>query len=223
METIAVIKVDNIEQHYNSKHALKFVALQGEERVKKASNFKKKLSSQQNIFVKMDSASEKAIKGSYVVSQIITKRMKPFSDAKYIKECLNAAIVDVVCPEKKGIFNSVILGNNTITRRVEDLSSNLKKQLHHVAGNLESFALALDERTDISDIAQLCIFVRGIDTEFNVTEDLLSLRPMRGTRTGDDIFRECNSALTEANLSYEIVERIVREPGRGLLNPSETE
>ena len=90
-----------------------------------------------------------------------------------------------------------------MTRRVEDLSSNLKEQSHHVGGNFEAFALALDESTDNSDIAQLCIFVRGIDTKLNVTEDLLCLRSMRGTCTGDDIFGECNSALTEANLSYE--------------------
>ena len=90
------------------------------------------------------------------------------------------------------MFNSMILSDNTITKRVEDLSSNLKEQLHHVAGNLEAFALALDESTDIFDIAQLCIFVRGIDIEFIVTEDLLSLRSMRGTRTGDDITEKLN-------------------------------
>ena len=107
METIVVIKVDNITRHYNSKHALKF----REERVKKASDFKKKLSSQQSIFVKMDSVSEKATKASYVVSQETAKRMKPFSDAECMKECLNA-VVEVVCPEKKGVFNSVILRND---------------------------------------------------------------------------------------------------------------
>jgi len=54
MDTIAVAKVNNIKQHHNSKHPLQFDFLQGEERVKKASEFKKKLSSQQSIFVKTD-------------------------------------------------------------------------------------------------------------------------------------------------------------------------
>ena len=40
METIAVIKEDNIKRHYNSKHALKFDAIQ-EEKVKKACDLKK--------------------------------------------------------------------------------------------------------------------------------------------------------------------------------------
>jgi len=56
----------------------------------------------------MDSVSEQATKASYAISQIIAKRTKPFSDAEYVKECLNA-VVEVICPEKKGVFNSVIL------------------------------------------------------------------------------------------------------------------
>ena len=166
--------------------------------------------------MKMNSASEKATKANYVISRIIAKRMKPFFDAECIKKCLNA-VVEVVCPEKKGVFNSVILSDNTITRRVENLSSNLKELFHHVAENFEAFALTLDESTDISDIAQLCIFVRGIDTEFNVTEDLLSLRSMKGTCTGDDIFCECNAALTEANLSYEKLVGVATDGVRAII------
>ena len=115
------------------------------------------------------------------------------------------------------MFNSVLLSDNTIIRKVKNLSSNLKEQLHHVAGNFEGFAPALDESTDIFDIVQLCIFVRGIDTEFNVTEDLFSLRSMRGTCTGDDIFCECNSVLTEANLSYEKLVSVATDGARAMI------
>jgi len=61
----------------------------------------------------------------------------------------------------------------------------------------------------------LCIFVRGIDAEFK--EDILSLRSMRDTRTGDDIFRECNSALTDANLSYEKLVRVATDDARAMI------
>ena len=89
--------------------------------------------------------------------------------------------------------------------------------MHHVAGNFEAFALALDESADVSDIAQLCIFVRGIDTRFNITEDLLSLRSMRGTCKGDDIFCECNSALTEADLFYEKLLGVATDGARAII------
>ena len=48
----------------------------------------------------MYSASEKATKASYVVSQIIAKRMKPFSDAEYIKESLMAGSGGCLFKEK---------------------------------------------------------------------------------------------------------------------------
>jgi hypothetical protein len=36
--------------------------------------------------------------------------------------------------------------------------------------------LALDESTDTLDTAQLLIFVRGIDAEFEITEELAGLQ-----------------------------------------------
>ena len=36
-----------------------------------------------------------------------------------------------------------------------------------------NFSLALDESADISDVAQLSIFMRGIDDNFNVFEELI--------------------------------------------------
>ncbi|GBP09324.1 General transcription factor II-I repeat domain-containing protein 2A [Eumeta japonica] len=54
----------------------------------------------------------------------------------------------------------------------------------------ESFSIALDESTDLSDTAQLAIFIRGVDKEFTVTEELLALQPLKGTTTGEDIFNE---------------------------------
>ena len=36
---------------------------------------------------------------SYVASPLIAKRMKPFIDGKFVKECLMAVAI-IVCPEK---------------------------------------------------------------------------------------------------------------------------
>jgi hypothetical protein len=37
------------------------------------------------------------------------------------------------------------------------------------------FSLVLDENTDLTDTAQLLIFIRRIDTDFNITEELILL------------------------------------------------
>ena len=61
MEAVAVVKVDNIKRHFNSKHALTLKAFFARQKTgKKASEFKKKHPSQKSVIVKMDSAPEKA-------------------------------------------------------------------------------------------------------------------------------------------------------------------
>ena len=53
-----------------------------------------------------------------------------------------------------------------------------------------SFSLSCDETTDITNTAQLAVFVRGITAEFDTREKLLSLEVMHGTTTGEDLFQE---------------------------------
>ncbi|GBP27878.1 General transcription factor II-I repeat domain-containing protein 2A [Eumeta japonica] len=66
---------------------------------------------------------------------------------------------------------------------------------------------ALDESTDLSDAAQLAIFIRGVDKEFTVGEELLPLQPLKETIAGKDIFNESQKMAKQrknAETVYEI-------------------
>ena len=54
----------------------------------------------------------------------------------------------------------------------------------------------MDESTDITDTAQLLIFIRGIDDNFCVTEELACMRSLKGTTKGSDIFQEFQETIT---------------------------
>ena len=54
----------------------------------------------------------------------------------------------------------------------------------------EYFSLALDESNDITSTAQLLIFIRGIDKQFCVTEELAALKSLHGSTKGEEIFLE---------------------------------
>lgn len=45
------------------------------------------------------------------------------------------------------------------------------------------FSVAIDEGTDITDVAQLAIFIRGVDDTLTVTEEFVELVPMTDTMT----------------------------------------
>ncbi|KAI6646023.1 general transcription factor II-I repeat domain-containing protein 2-like [Oopsacas minuta] len=59
----------------------------------------------------------------------------------------------------------------------------------------------MDESTDVSDTAQLAIFVRGVSQNFDVTEEFASLVPMKDTTTGADLLEAVHRVLRDYNLS----------------------
>jgi len=142
----------------------------------------KSLKEQQNKFKAQNFTSDLAVKASYIVSQILAKKMKPFADGEIIKECLTA-VAEIGFPDKKDIISKISLSRFTIRRKIEDLSENISATLCKRIKKFEYCSLALDESCDISDTSQLAVFVRRIDSSFNITEELGSLIPMTGTTT----------------------------------------
>lgn len=87
---------------------------------------------------------------------------KPFSDGEFVKTCMLKA-AEVVCPEKRPAFANISLTRNTVADRVTELSSDLSSQMKEKIKSFIAFSIAIDESTDVTDIAQLAIFIRGVD------------------------------------------------------------
>jgi len=50
-----------------------------------------------------------------------------------------------------------------VAKRISDISANLDSQLKNKVKSFVTFSVALDESTNISDIAQVAIFICGVD------------------------------------------------------------
>ena len=64
-----------------------------------------------------------------------------------------------------------------LSRMLRDVSKNsliVSQQLKYIVKTCTSLSLALDGSTDICDVAQLSTFIRGIDDNFSVFEELHS-------------------------------------------------
>ena len=96
------------------------------------------LTSQQSLFSRIGQANENSSKASYEVAKLIAKHSKPFTDGKFVKECL-MKIVENICPEKKQEFANVCLSRNTLARRIEEVSSDIKRQIETIAEKFDFF------------------------------------------------------------------------------------
>jgi hypothetical protein len=68
-------------------------------------------------------------------------------------------------------------------------------RLCNISKHFEDFSIAVDESTDVSDIWQLAVFIRGCYSKFVIAEELLELIPMHSTSTGEDIIGEVENLM----------------------------
>ena len=106
-----------------------------------------------------------------------------------------------MCPEKLHDFNNVSLSRNTVVRRIEDLSANVKHQVSHKACDFDFYSIACDESTDAGDTAQLLIYLRGVDDNFILRRSCLISGVLRVQLQVKTFLKLCPMQLTRWDLS----------------------
>ena len=214
-ETVSVMKDYNLRRHYQSKHEDKYGQLQGKERNKKFSKLHHQLSSQKALFCKLANENESITNASYKVAYILVKRGKPFTDGELVKECM-LEVVQELCPEMIKKITNISLSPNTMARRVEDIGENIMNQVKTHATNFRYFSIAMDESLDISSTSQLLMFIRGVDENMKVTQELAALHSMYDTVTGEHIFNKMLNTFSEYNLEWSNLSCVTVDGGRNM-------
>ena len=100
-------------------------------------------------------------------------------------------------------IRSITLSNNSISRRIVDMTTDVKEQLINMIKTGQKFALQLDESTDIADCAVLMVCVRFVNTTASVLqEEFLVSEEIPARITGDEIFRCLNNFITGCDLDW---------------------
>ena len=143
---------------------------------------------------------------SYKTAFLIAQQKRPFTEGETIIKPALKNFCEVFEGETfaRKIFeavNDAALSNNTITRRLQVITADLKEQILKDFKNSPWTALAVDESTDITAKAQLLIFGRFLK-ESCVTEELLACISLETTTRGEDIFNAIDKFFTENNLDW---------------------
>ncbi len=122
---------------------------------------------------------------------------KTFSDSEIVKDCFlaSAEILFAEFDNKNAIIKQIKglqLSDSTIMRRIENIGKDVSDQLCADVSAAQCFSIAVDESTDLTDVAQLCVWVR-FPKEKSFQEEMLCLLPLVGqTRGGHS---ECISGI----------------------------
>ena len=81
----------------------------------------------------------------------------------------------------------------------------------HISQNINAYfpgpstylALALDGSRNITDTSQFLIFIRGINKRFKITEELLSVYPMKDTTTVENLFIALQEVLQKHSIKWD--------------------
>ncbi|KAM4808386.1 zinc finger BED domain-containing protein 5-like [Rhinophrynus dorsalis] len=189
---------NKLKRHFTSKHSHL-----SEKPVEYFIELSKSIKKQSASFTKRMKTSEKAQKASYLVAQIIAKNKDPHTIAETtIKESCCAIVRTMFGPEFEIEDKKIPLADNTIGRRIQDMSDDIKLQMKDIFQDDNMiFTLQLDESTDVSGLAQLLAFIRFIYNDRIIEQFLCCLElPMR-TR-GEDIFKTLDCFMKENNLHW---------------------
>ena len=158
---------------------------------------------QSQLFKKTVTVSEKAELASYEVAEIIALKSKSHVLAESVILPACKRMVKIMLGDKaEQEISKIPLSNNTIQRRILDLSDNIEESVISKFQN-SLFALQIDESTDISNHAQLIAFIRVID-EDAIINQFLCCKQLPTTTKGQDIFDEITICLEKYGLSWDL-------------------
>lgn len=201
MQQVAVLKEYNMKRHYETRHGEKYSNLGGEQRRQKINELLLGVKKQQSAFIRSREVSDAAVKASYLIASKIASSSKPYCEGEFVKSCMLKA-AEIVCPEKRQTFANISLSRNCVAERISELATDLDNQLKRKVESFVAFSVALDESTDVTDVSQLAIFIRGVDKTLTITEEFLELVPMLDTTTAEDIFCAVVGALDRVGADW---------------------
>lgn len=213
----AVAKDYNLKRHFTTTHG-KFdenYPLGSDIRKEKIKKLSESYEHARKKITQTCSVQQKATAASLRVAWILGKNKKPFTDSEMIKECILAAVEEVITEDKvreqvMSCIKSIPMSDTTTARRMDVLATNVFETLLDQLRKADVMSLAVDESTDNSDTAQLCLYVRFFDGDV-FREDILGLIPLEGHTTGEIVFQKIVDFFKDNGLNLENVNMLVTD------------
>lgn len=199
LETLSneCLKPSKLQRHLMQKHPV-----EAEKTIDFFLRKEEHLVRQSATFTQQATIPERALKASFLASYHIARAKKPHTIGE-----------DLILPATKDIvrqllgedaakkIDAVPLSDNTVSRRIGDMARDVSAQLLEQVRASEYFALQLDESTDLSNEAQLLVYIRFI-SQGRFVEEILFCKALEKRSTGKDIFQVLDDYIESNGLDW---------------------
>ena len=193
-------KPNEMKRHFDAKHS-NFADKDVQHFKNKADGVKK---SRLDFGGKYQQQNMAAIEASYLVALRIAKAKKPHTIAEELLLPATKDIVRVLLgAEYVNKLNTISLSNNTVSRRIDDMSADIMEQViqEMKSAPLGIFSIQLDESTDVANCSQLLAYVRYI-YEGDFKDEFLFCKPLEATTNARDVFDKVGSFLLNHDIPW---------------------
>ena len=138
------------------------------------------------------------------MAQQIAKCKKPHTIAQELILPAAVGMCEIMLgTEAANKLKSIPLSDDTVKRRIDDLSGDILSQLlERLRCSEVQFSIQLDESTDVASAAQLITLVRYL-WDGAILEDFLFCKEVPGRTTGEEVFKILNEFFEFHELSWE--------------------
>lgn len=157
---------------------------------------------QKTHFRKQATIPSKALLASYKVAYRIARSKKPHTIAEELVLPAALDMVSIMIGESAAKqLASVPLSNNTISRRISDMSDDITDQITDKLRDRD-FSIQLDEAVDNNNDAHFICYVRFINDDNNFHEDLLFCKDIKSGTKAVDLFEITDTFMTENRIDW---------------------
>ena len=148
---------------------------------------------------------EALVQASYEIAFEIAKQKKPHTIGEtLVKPCLLKSVKILLGESSEAKMKQISLSNDTIQRRISEMSVNVKEQVIDEIQDSPMFSFQVDESTDITSCAQLLVFVRYIHSG-DIKEEFLFCSDLKTTTKSVDILEKIRTFFDSENLHWKNV------------------
>ena len=158
------------------------------------------------------------VEASYRVALCIAKEKKPHTIGEsLVKPCAMDMVQILFGNEAKQKIAKIPMSNDTIHNRIEDMSHDIRWQVvEEIKASPAKISLQFDETTDVSNCAQLLVFVRYVHGK-DIKDEFLLCEQLKQTTRAVDIMSTVNEFFDSNGISWDLVGSICTDGAPAML------